>query len=132
MERVPDQPAEPEHRGRHAAGPEEQRALTERYLDTYGNAFRAFLTLPDTDEHDPSVFDNFDESYIGSYPHDREHVLENVTKYATVRDAIRQLAREAGWTQDVVQIDIDILWNLTQSILFDIVDFANEYHVFGK
>ena len=132
MERLPDHSAEPEHQGRHAAGPEEQLARVERYLDTYGNAFRAFLTLPDSDQTDPEVFDDFDESYVGSYPHDREHVLANVTEYASVRDAIRRLASDAGWTEDVVRIDIDVLWNLTQSILFDIVDYQDEYHVFGK
>ncbi len=132
MERFPDHPAEPERQGRHAAGPEEQLARVERYLDTYGNAFRAFLTLADSDQSDPEIFDSFDESYVGSYRHDREHVLENVTEYASVRDQILRLARDAGWTDDVVHIDVDALWDLTQSILFDIVDYQDEYHVFGK
>ncbi len=132
MEHRLDQPAEPERRGRHAAGPEERQARLDRYLDTYGNAFRAFLTLPDADENDADVCDAFDRSYIGSYRHDREEVLANVTEYASVRDQIRQAAANAGWPKDAVHIDVDALWQLTLDILFDIVDCEDEYHVFGK
>lgn len=132
MERIPDHPADPERHGHHAAGPEAQAERFERYLDTYGNAFRAFLTLPDVDPTSPNACDDFDETYLGSYRHDREHVLENVTEYAAVRDEIRQTASSHGWPDDALRIDIDVLWNLTQEVLFDIVDYENEYHVFGK
>lgn len=133
MEHAPTQAPEPERRrARHLADKGGLDIRVEAYLDQYGDAWNAFLTLPGVKPSDPEVFDLFEESYIGSYRHDRGHVLENVTEYASVRDHIRQIAANAGWPDAVVRIDIDDLWHATQEVLFDIVDYDNENHVFGK
>lgn len=101
------------------------------YVETNRGAFQAFLTLPDVPVGSMEVFDAFDRCIVGSYPLDREVVLEQTTEYGSVKQRITDVAAAAGYA-DFISIDVDGLWARVQDLLYDVVEYEGEYHVFLK
>ena len=103
-----------------------------RYLETYGDAFRALLSLPDVDaSNGDDAIETFENTYIGSYRLDREHVLEEVAELIEMRNEIEAIAEKYG-LGETITIDLDLAWDIVTEHMFDIVEYGNDYHVFGK
>jgi hypothetical protein len=101
------------------------------YLNAMGDAFRAFLSLPDVEATSEDIFESFNVSFVGTYPLDREQVLREVAEYGALEDAVRKAAADYGLS-DAVSIDAEYAWEIFEKWVYDVVELGGAYHVFTK
>ncbi|MFC4245322.1 hypothetical protein ACFOYW_18285 [Gryllotalpicola reticulitermitis] len=101
-------------------------------IEDYGSAFKAYLSPPDVDGSSEDLLEIFTEAHVGSYPLDRQHVLEHTTEYTEFRIRIDEVAAEYAFGDGVIEIDTDRIWDLVAENLDDIVELDGKYHLFEK
>ena len=101
----------------------------EQGLREHGDAFRAYLQLPDIDRDRDDLLTTFQEFYVGNYT-SMDALLDELTE---VRDWERALDKFAGrWGIDgLVALDRDKVEHVAR-LTWDIVEIGGRFHVFTK
>jgi hypothetical protein len=98
-------------------------------LAEHGDAFRAYLHLPDVDETADDLLLTFREFYIGTYP-DIDALLDALTEIRDWEAAIDELAARHG-IDGLVSLDRSKV-ELVARETWDIVDLGGRLYVFTK
>jgi hypothetical protein len=98
-------------------------------LREHGDAFQAFLRLPDVQQDDDNLLGSFQDFYIGSYASMRE-LLNQLTETKKGMAAIANVARDWG-LEEFVTLDERALVHAVHAT-WDIVKFRGHLHVFMK
>ncbi|MCP2264620.1 hypothetical protein ACFQHV_15715 [Promicromonospora thailandica] len=114
-------PAEAPHREEH---PQVAEGIRE-----HGDAFRAFLTLPDTDSRASDLLDRFRAFYIGTYP-GMDELLIDLTDIRHWRRAVSELEDRLG-INGYVQLDSTRIEAMARET-WDIVQIGQSWYVFNK
>lgn len=101
----------------------------EQGLAEHGDAFRAYLRLPDVDQSADDLLVTFGEFYIGTYPH-MDALLDNLTEVRDWEAAIGELAARHG-IDDLVSLDRSRV-ELIARETWDIVEVGGCLYVFTK
>ena len=107
-----------------AASPQVEQGLAE-----HGDAFRAYLLLPDVDAGAGDLLVSFGEFYIGAYPH-MDALLDDLTEVRDWEAAIDELAARHG-IDGLVSLDrtkVELIARET----WDIVEVGGRLYVFTK
>jgi hypothetical protein len=112
------------HLSSEAASPQVEQGLAE-----HGDAFRAYLLLPDVDAGAGDLLVTFAEFYIGTYPH-MDALLDDLTEVRDWEGAIGELAARHG-IDGLVSLDRSRV-ELIAREPWDIVDVAGCLYVFTK
>lgn len=127
---VLNQPRHPDIRG---AQPEpdahEWPPAIQESIAFYGDAFRAFLTLPDIHPNDPGILDTFHECYVGRF-FTMDDVLDSLTERRYWQVAVDQLADRLGVPGYIV-LDQELIADHTRET-WDIVRYGGALYVFDK
>lgn len=107
-----------------AASPRVEQGLAE-----HGDAFRAYLLLPDVDAGAQDLLVTFADFYIGSYPH-MDALLDDLTEVRDWEAAIVELAARHG-IDDLVSLDRAKV-GLVARETWDIVEVGGRLYVFTK
>ncbi len=94
-----------------------------------GDAFRAFLRLPDVDASSPNLFESFEQTFCGIYL-DMEDVIRNVTEISEWEKELEEWAGERG-IAGAVHIDRAAIEEQTREV-YDIVELEGRCHVFYR
>lgn len=111
---APDQPLSP---------------LAERGIDTYGDAFRAFLSLPDIDPARDDLLDTFHECYVDTYT-SRTDAIEHLIELDDWISKLSALADDLG-VPGGVRLNEAALWQEVTSA-FDVIADGTSFHIFTK
>lgn len=123
---APDAQTEP-------TGPVEREARPgdpqiERGIREHGDAFRAYLELPDIDPTRYDLLETFREFYIGAFV-SMEALLDELTE---IRNCLALTEVAAGWGFDeMVSLDSGRVERVTREI-WDIVETGGRFHVFDE
>jgi hypothetical protein len=98
-------------------------------LAEHGDAFRAYLLLPDVDAGAGDLLVTFAEFYIGTYPH-MDALLDDLTEVRDWEAAISELAARHG-IDDLVSLDRAKV-ALVARETWDIVEVSGRLYVFTK
>jgi len=101
----------------------------EQGLREHGDAFRAYLQLPDVDPGRDDLLQTFHEFYIGAF--DSMHaLLEELTEIREWQRAIDEAARRGGFEEFITleQAKIEAVARVT----WDIIEIGGKLHVFSK
>jgi hypothetical protein len=98
-------------------------------LNQHGDAFRAFMALPDTDQHDPNLLDNFHEFYVGRFASMNE-LLDGLTEVALWTREIDVLAERLGIPGHIT-LDLAGVEARARDV-WDIVAYQGALYVFDK
>jgi len=101
----------------------------EQGLAEHGDAFRAYLRLPDIDACAGDLLVTFGEFYIGAYPH-MDALLDDLTEIRDWEAAIDELATRHG-IDGLVSLDRTKV-ELVARETWDIVDVGGRLYVFTK
>jgi hypothetical protein len=95
----------------------------------YGDAFRAYLSLPDVEPDRPGLLPTFHEFYIGTFDSMRA-LLEGLTEIRDWQRALEEAARRGGFEEFVTleQAKIEAVARAT----WDIIEVGGKLHVFNK
>lgn len=104
-------------------------AEAEEGISTYGNAFRAYLELPDVDPGSGEVLTTFHANYVGSFI-DTTDLLERLTELPMWRTKVQEAAAELG-IEDFVTIDLAALERQVRDV-WDIVAYSGTIYAFEK
>lgn len=104
-------------------------AKADEGITTYGNAFRAYLELPDIDPTSADVLTTFHANYVGSFI-DTTDLLERLTELSTWRTQVRDFAAGLG-IEDLVSIDLAALEGQVREV-WDIVTYEGMLYAFEK
>jgi hypothetical protein len=95
----------------------------------HGDAFRAFLTLPDTDSGDSDLLDRFRACYIGTYP-SMDALLTELTEFNLWREAVSELGKYLG-IRGYIQLDTAQIEAMARET-WGIVQIGQSWYVFSK
>jgi hypothetical protein len=112
------------HRSSEVTSPQVEQGLAE-----HGDAFRAYLHLPDIDQCADDLLVTFGEFYIGAYPH-MDALLDDLTEVRDWEAAIDELAARHG-IEGLVSLDrtkVELIARET----WDIVEVGGRLYVFTK
>jgi hypothetical protein len=112
------------HRSGDATSPQVEQGLAD-----HGDAFRAYLHLPDVDQSADDLVVTFGEFYIGTYPH-MDALLDELTEVRDWEAAIGELAARHG-IDELVSLDRTKV-ELVARETWDIVDVGGRLYVFTK
>jgi hypothetical protein len=98
-------------------------------LDQHGDAFRAYLQLPDTDPHRDDLLETFQDFYVGTF-NNIDELLEQLTEVRDCETAIDRVAAEHGFP-GLGHLDRSALARITRDV-WDIVVTSGGLHVFEK
>jgi len=101
----------------------------EQGLADHGDAFRAYLSLPDVDESADDLLLTFGEFYIGAYPH-IDALLDDLTEVCDWESAIDELAARHG-IEGLVSLDRSKVEPIARET-WDIVELGGRLYVFSK
>jgi hypothetical protein len=105
------------------------RSPVDEGIETYGDAFRAFLWLPDTDPRSADLLASFREFYVGSFASMNE-LIDELTEVRQWQAAIDELAAGLGFT-GLVFLDRERIAALAHDA-WDIVPIDGRLYVFNK
>ena len=98
-------------------------------VPTNGDALDAFLDLPDVDPASDIVFEQFAQTYCGSYT-DVDAVLDGITDVLAWERQINRLAHDLG-IREFVSIDREAIeWHVRDG--WDIIPSHGRLHVFAR
>ena len=103
--------------------------LIEQGVHLHGDAFRAFLQLPDSDPTDPQLLALFTETYVGNFV-SMNHVLDELTEIDSWQDAVDSFADQQGLS-GMVFIDRAAVARQAEDT-WDIVRMGGRLYVFNK
>jgi hypothetical protein len=112
------------HRSGDATSPQVEQGLAE-----HGDAFRAYLHLPDVNACAGDLLVTFGEFYIGTYPH-MDALLDELTEVRDWEAAIAELATRHG-IDGLVSLDRTKV-ELVARETWDIVEVGGHLYVFTK
>jgi len=95
----------------------------------HGDAFRAFLTLPDTKPDDPGLLDSFHEFYVGRFT-TMDQLLDSLTEIALWEREIDALAERHG-IPGYISLDLEAIKDHVRNT-WDIVAYHGALFVFDK
>jgi hypothetical protein len=98
-------------------------------INQLGDAFRAFLELPDVDQNDPNLIDNFQQFYVGRFAN-IEHLLDSLTEIALWEREINMLAERHGIPGDIT-LDLAAIEEHARDA-WDIVTYRGALYAFDK
>lgn len=98
-------------------------------LAEHGDAFRAFLTLPDIDPDDPNVLDSFHEFYVGHFS-TFESLLDGLTEIRLWERETEALADRHGIPGDI-RLDMEAIEAHVRDT-WDVVSYRGTLYVFDK
>lgn len=98
-------------------------------LREHGDAFRAFLKLPDANPDSPDLLDRFRAFYIGTYP-SMDALLTDLTEITLWREAISELGKYLG-IRGYIQLDTAQIEAMARET-WDIVQVGQAFYVFNK
>jgi hypothetical protein len=98
-------------------------------INQHGDAFRAFMELPDTDQHDPNLIDNFHEFYVGRFAN-MDELLDGLTEIALWTREIGMLAERLGIPGDIT-LDLAAVEAHARDV-WDIVAYHGALYAFDK
>lgn len=101
----------------------------EQGLAEHGDAFRAYLSLPDVDDSAVDLLETFHEFYIGAYPH-IDALLDDLTEVRDWESAIDELAARYG-IDGLVSLDRSKVEPIARET-WDIVEVGGRLYVFTK
>jgi hypothetical protein len=101
----------------------------EEGISEHGDAFRAFLTLPDTDPNAADLPTRFEDVYIGSYSSISE-LADELTELPACKEEITRVAGRWGF-EELFTVDQEKLRMIADAI-WDIVELDGKVHVFSK
>jgi hypothetical protein len=127
VNRPPDTDAD--RRGTVDAVEEATSPQVEQGLAEHGDAFRAYLGLPDVDESAVDLLETFHEFYIGAYPH-IDALLDDLTEVRDWESAIDELAARYG-IDGLVSLDRSKVEPIARET-WDIVEVGRRLYVFTK
>jgi hypothetical protein len=95
----------------------------------HGDAFRAYLTLPDVEPDRPDLLQTFHEFYVGTFT-SMEALLDELTEIRDWQRAINEVAHREGFEEFVTleQAKIEAMARAT----WDIVEVGGKLYVFSK
>lgn len=95
----------------------------------HGDAFRAFLRLPDTDPHSSDLLARFHEFYIGAYD-SIEALFDTMTDIRACKAEVDAVAERWG-LDDFFVIDQQMV-ETTARTMWDIVEIGGKFYAFSK
>lgn len=98
-------------------------------LHEHGDAFRAFLQLPDTDPHDEGLIDAFLEFYDGVFA-SMDELVEAKTDIRACRTAVKNVAAAWGYEEFVTLDGAKI--EAAVRATWDVVEIGGRFYVFSK
>ncbi|GAB3172284.1 hypothetical protein GCM10027059_41790 [Myceligenerans halotolerans] len=98
-------------------------------LREHGDAFRAFLTLPDAQPDSDDLLDRFRAFYVGSYA-SMDALLDGLTEITLWREAIHELEKHLG-IRGYIQLDTAQVEAVARET-WDIVELGQSLYVFEK
>jgi hypothetical protein len=101
----------------------------EQGLREYGDAFHAYLQLPDIDRRREDLLETFHEVYVGRYA-SMDALLEELTDVRDWQDALDELAGQWG-IDGLVSLDRDRVEGIARQA-WDIVETAGSFYAFAK
>jgi hypothetical protein len=120
-----DRPADPPEREFEA----HDDPIVAQGLSEHGDAFRAYLTLPDTDPNARGLLARFEDVYIGTYTSISE-LADELTELPACKEEIRRVAGRWGF-EELFTVDSEKLRIIAEAI-WDIVELSDKVHVFSK
>ena len=97
-------------------------------MAAHGDAFRAYLTLPDIDATNESLDNDFHAQYVGAYEY-IDDVIANLTEMADWERDLQVWARERGLI-DMVHLDRVAIEAVARET-WDIVEVGGRCYVFN-
>jgi hypothetical protein len=110
------------------APPADNPQITQGVRD-HGNAFRAYLQLPDTDPSRDDLLTTFREFYVGSYA-SMDALLDELTEVSEWEQALDDFARQRG-IDEFVSLDRAKVAHIAR-LNWDIVEMEGRPYVFTK
>ncbi len=102
-------------------------SVTQSGIDHYGNAFRAFLRLPDVRADDPELVDMFQDAYVGQF-FSMDEIIDSLTEAADWEVEISSLAERLG-IPGYITLDRAMIADRVRDA-WDIVPFDGALYVF--
>jgi hypothetical protein len=98
-------------------------------LSAHGDAFRAYLQLPDVDPYRDDLMEQFEDCYVGAFG-SMEALLEEITELRDWKRVIDAVAKEHGFDQ-YVSIDLAKI-EATVRAGWDIIKLGGTFYAFSK
>lgn len=98
-------------------------------INYFGQAFRAYLTLPNVYATDPKLEENFHEFYVATYPN-IVRVIEDLTEVLEWESDLQEFAAERG-IEGLVSLDRAGVERVVR-YGWDIIEMGGQLHVFIK
>ena len=98
-------------------------------INQHGDAFRAFLKLPDINQHDPNLLDSFHEFFVGRFA-SIDHLVDNLTEIALWEREIDALAERHG-IPGYISLDLEAIKDHVRDT-WDIVSYRGALYAFDK
>lgn len=98
-------------------------------INQHGDAFRAFLELPDINQNDPNLLDSFHEFFVGRFA-SIDHLLDSLTEIALWEREIDALADRHG-IPGYISLDMEAIKAHVRDT-WDIVSYRGALYAFEK
>ena len=98
-------------------------------INQHGDAFRAFLELPDINQNDPNLLDAFHEFFVGRFA-TIDQLLDNLTEIALWERELERLADRHG-IPGYISLDMEAITAHARET-WDIVAYRGALYVFDK
>jgi hypothetical protein len=123
-------PAGPEHPAKQP-GPDRPLDVPQVLdgLSAHGDAFRAYLQLPDVDPYRDDLLEQFEDCYTGAFG-SMEALLDELTELRDWKRAIAEIAEQYGFDQ-YVSIDLAKI-EATVRAGWDIIKLGGTFYAFSK
>lgn len=99
------------------------------HVARYGDAFAAFLTLPDIDASSDELEFSFTDSHLGSFS-SQEEAMRAITELDDIERALQEIAQRYLGGEHAI-VDMEALWEHLQDV-YEVIEEGDAIHVFNK